>query len=152
MGKLGGNLKILLILLVLLAGCANIKEGIKGFAGVSTKVIEDNRKSAVVKTFNYGYDICYTKALKVLKRMGTYKYAEDKDKKLVAVYVSSEDTTVVGVFFKELDADNTQLEVSSPSTYARELIATRLFTSLEKSLQGEEEEEETDGKKEDKKG
>jgi len=152
MGKLGGNLKILLVLLVLSAGCANIKEGAKGFAGVSTKAIEDNRKSALVKTFNYGYVICYNKALKSLKNMGTYKYAEDKNKKLVAVYISPEDTTAVGLFFKELDANTTQIEVSSPSTYGKELIATKLFTALDKALQGKDEEEETNGKKEDKKG
>jgi len=151
MEKLGVNLKILLIFLVLLAGCTNIKEGIKGFAGISTKAIEDNRKSAMVKTFNYGYDICYNKALRVLKHMGTYMYAEDKNKKLVAVYLSREDTTAVGVFFKELDANNTQIEVSSPSTYAKELIGTRFFKGLENALEGKEEEEETNDKKEDKK-
>jgi len=152
MGKLGLNLTLLLIPLFLLSGCVGIKEGAKGFIGVSTKAIEDNRKSAVTKSFNCGYDICYFRAMKVLKKMGTYKYWEDKNKKLVAVYISTEDTTPVGVFFKELDANTTQLEVSSPSTYGKEAIARRLFTGLDNALQGKEEEEETNAKKEDKKG
>jgi len=49
---------------------------------------------------------------------------------LIAIYVSSEDTTCVGIFFTEIDANNTQVEVSSPSTSAKGDIATQLFAKL----------------------
>lgn len=136
--------------LLFLSGCATVIEGAKGVAGISTKSIEDNRKGAITKTFNYSYSICYNKALRVLKNIGTYVYSKDINKKMVAFYVSEDDTTAVGIFFKELDANTTQLEVASASTYAKELIAVRLFPALEKALSTKEEEEKSDEKKQDK--
>jgi hypothetical protein len=36
----------------------------------------------------------------------------------------------VGIFFKEIDKENTQIEVFSPSCYARDLISAKLFSAL----------------------
>jgi len=122
--------------LCLASGCATITDFPKGFLGISTKVLEDNRKDAIVKTFNQGYIACYDNVTATLKRMGAYVYAKNDLKKLIAVYVSRTDTTPVGIFFKEIDAANTQIEVSSPSKYGKETIANRIFNALE----GKEEE------------
>ncbi len=118
--------------LILINGCASIKEAAKGIAGVSTKALEDNRASAITKVFHYDYFICYTKTLDILKHIGTYIYAQDIKKHMIAVYVSEQETTPVGVFFKEIDKTNTRVEVSSPSTYAKEFISLKLFPALEK--------------------
>lgn len=114
-------------------GCSSVKEYSKGFLGVSTKVLEEGRKNAKLKTFNFDYFTAFTKALDALKNMGAYTYAKDIKKHMIAVYVSSADTTPVGIFFDEIDAANTQLEVSSPSTYAKELMANKLFKVLEQT-------------------
>jgi hypothetical protein len=119
-------------------GCASIKETAKGIAGVSTKALEDNRGSAIVKSFSYDYFTCYTKALGILEQAGAYIYEKDIKKHIIAVYVSEVDTTPVGIFFKEADAKNIQVEVSSLSTYAKELIASKLFSALELSKSLEE--------------
>jgi hypothetical protein len=126
-----------------LVGCASIIEGAKGIAGVSTKVLEDNRKSAITKTFNCDYFTCYTTTLDIVKRIEAYIYVQDIKKHMIAIYVSSEDTTPVGLFFKEIDKNNTQVEVSSPSTYAREFISEKAFPVLDKTITLEELEEET---------
>ena len=118
-------------------GCATIKEAAKCVKGVSTKVLEDGRKDAIKKTFNCDHSICYNKALEKLKQIGAYIYAEDKKQEMFAVYVSETDTTPVGIFFKEIDAKNTQIEVSSPSTYAKEFIATKISSALEPELKKE---------------
>ena len=52
---------------------------------------------------------------------------------MLALYVSQDDTTPVGIFFKEIDANNTQMEVSSPSKFAKEFIAKRVFSTFDKS-------------------
>ena len=119
-------------LLVNLSGCVAINEGVKGIRGVSTKSLEKARKDAIVKTFDYDYFTAYTKTSDILKQAGAHIYKQDIKKHLIAIYVSQTDTTAVGVFFKEIDANNTQVEVSSPSTYAKELIAEKLFSALEK--------------------
>ncbi len=122
------------LLMTSILGCATVIEGTKGFAGLSTKVLEEGRKDAIKKSFNYDFNSCYDKVKDALNRIGSYIYAKDAKKQMLAIYVSGSDTTPVGIFFKEIDATNTQIEVSSPSTYAKEFIATRVFSALEKSL------------------
>lgn len=112
-----------------LFGCAAIKEGGRCLIGVSTKDIEASRKDALSRSFNYGFNACYDKTQKILKDIGAYIYA--KNKGMIAVFVSSKDTTPVGLFFKELDASNTEIQVSSPSSYAKELIGDKVFSALE---------------------
>lgn len=120
------NFKLFLILLSFIMGCATIQEAAKGTAGVSTKVLEEGRKEAIVKRFNYDYNTCYKKIKATLQKKGSYIYAQSIKKHMIALYVSEDDTTPVGIFFKEIDANNTQIEVSSPSKFAKELIARKV--------------------------
>jgi len=107
-------------------------EGAKGFAGISTKSLEEGRKGAILKQVNYDYNTCYYKTKEFLiTHTKAYIYAQGLKKHMLAIYVSEEDTTPVGIFFKEIDAANTQIEVSSPSTYAKEFIAGKVFSILE---------------------
>lgn len=118
-------------LLINLFGCTTIKEVTKGIVGVSTKAAEDSRKDALKKTFNYDYNTCYKRVKEILIEKEAYIYMQDLRKHMLAVYVTKEDTTPVGIFFKEIDTQNTQIEVSSPSTFAKEFIGERLFLALE---------------------
>lgn len=129
---------------ITLWGCATIIEGAKGIAGVSTKVLKDNRKSAIKKIFNYDYNTCYANVEKILTHIKAYTYVKDTKKKMLAIYISKEDTTPVGIFFKEIDKTLTEIEVSSPSTYAKEFIAAKVSYYLEKLSRMQEEEEQSD--------
>lgn len=120
--------------LVTLLGCASLKEAAKGVAGVSTKVLEDGRKEAITRRFAIDYDSCYKEVTDILNRTGCYIYAQDHKKGMIAVYISEEDTTPVGVFLKVVTDKSTQIEVSSPSTYGKESIAGRVFFGLEKKI------------------
>lgn len=133
-----GHLVWVFLVLISLYGCAHITEAGKGFLGISTKILEDNRNSALKKDFNYDYFTAYTQASDILKRMETHAYAGSIKKHMIAVYLSDWDTTPVGVFFSEIGANNTRIEVSSPSTYAKEYIADKLFSVLDKKLTIEE--------------
>ena len=117
---------------ILTSGCARLTESVKGAAGISTKILEKERRDALTKNFNYDYFASYTKTLDILRQTSAYVYAQDIKKNMIAIYVSEQDTTPVGLFFKEVDAHNTQIEVASPSTYAKELIAQKVFSALEK--------------------
>lgn len=110
-------------------GCASVKEAAKGAIGISTKDIEDARRSAIKKEFKRGYDECYADSLTVLKDIGAYVYA--KNKRMIAIYVSEEDTTAAGIFFTGVDDHNTEVEVSSGSSHAKEFIAEKLFSGLD---------------------
>ncbi|MEW6101258.1 MAG: hypothetical protein AB1481_03085 [Candidatus Omnitrophota bacterium] len=121
-------------------GCTTAKEKTRGFLGISTREIEASRKDAVSETFNCSYEVCYQNAKAGLADIGAYIYTEDAAKKLIAVYVSEEDTTPVGVFFSEAGPGRTKLEVSSPSTYANELVSKKLYSYLKKALEPKVEE------------
>ncbi len=107
-------------------GCAVVKEAAKCTWGVSVKDLKDNRKDAIKQTFSYSYDECYKKVLEGLPARGSYVYARSLKDNLIAIYISEEDTTPVGVFFKAIDEKTTQIEVSSSSTYGKEFIANRV--------------------------
>jgi len=110
----------LIVLMFLILGCAGLKEGLKGFLGVSTKDLEERRTEAKVLVLNYDYFSSYHKVLDKLKENKSYIYKKTSD--LVAFYLSEEDTTPVGIFFSELDKQKTKLEISSPSSLAKEKI------------------------------
>ena len=133
-GRQAGH-RLLLVLMVLLfcCGCSvGFKEGLRGFAGVSTKVLEDNLQSAASKEFDLSYSETYSAALDILKEIKAYIYEVDNSKDLIAIYVSEQDTTPVGIFFKQVHKSRTRVLVSSPSTNAKELISGKIFTELEK--------------------
>jgi len=119
-----------LLFTVMLAGCAGAREVCKGMLGVSTKVLEDGRKDAIKKEFNYDLVTCHNKIKAILKDTGAYIYCDDVKKDMLAVYVSEEDTTPVGVFLTETSKNRTLVEVSGPSTYGKEIISKAIFESL----------------------
>ena len=115
---------------MVLLGCAGLKEKLRGVAGVSTKALEESRKDAVTKTVQRDYNTCYLMTKTILDKIKAYIYADDTRKRLIAIYVSEQDTTPVGIFFTEIDPNSTQIDVSSPSTFAKNLIAGELFSAL----------------------
>jgi hypothetical protein len=117
-----------------------MKEGIKCVRGVSTKVLEDGRKEAIKKTFDFDYATCDSKVREILKKAGVYIYADDKTEKLIAIYTSASDTTPVGIFFEVMGSNSTQVEISSPSTDAKEQLSKRIFNFLEGKPEATEEE------------
>ncbi len=136
------------LLPVFLYGCATVKEAAKGFAGVSTKVLEEGRKDGLRESFPMGYSDCYARVKDILEEkfkmksveadqeteVQSYIYAEDQQKNMIAIYLSETDTTPVGIFFSRGVDGNTLVEVSSPSTYAKELIAARIFGGIKAAL------------------
>jgi len=124
---------VLFSVFLFLSGCCGFSEAIRGFAGVSTKILEDTRKDAVTKDFNIDLDSTRSIIKAALKDGKSYIYREDHSCNLIAVYVSQTDTTPVGIFLTVLDKDNTRVEVSSPSTYGKEVISKIIFNALKGS-------------------
>jgi len=132
------------LLSTVLLGCATVKEAARGFMGVSTQVLEEKRKDALKESFAIDYDSCYGKVKDILKEKekdkdsNTYQqpyiYAEDLQKKMIAIYLSETDTTPVGIFITGQEKGHTLVEISSPSTYAKEYIANKIFTGIKKAF------------------
>lgn len=127
---------VLVAACLLLSGCAGITEGLKGIVGLSTRSLERARPAAIAEQFACSYPDCQKIVRDEVRSMGSYIYADSTRKNLIAIYVSETDTTPVGIFFTQVDEKTTRLEVSSPSSRAKELIAGRLFSRLQKKLAG----------------
>ncbi|MDP3042123.1 MAG: hypothetical protein Q8N62_05305 [Candidatus Omnitrophota bacterium] len=136
MNKRFVSIAVCYLLIMVLSGCATVKEMGKGFIGVSTQVLEEKRKDALKKSFALGYNDCYVKVKDILntKDKESSIYAEDLEKKMIAIYLSPTDTTPVGIFFTEETGASTLIEISSPSIYAKEEIANRIFTGIDTLL------------------
>jgi len=124
----------------LLIGCATVKEMGWGFLGISTKVLEDSRPGAEKETFVLDMASCYEKVKSALQENDAYIYAEKSSPKMIAVYLSVkdtapvDDTTPVGLFFSAKQPNQTLVEVSSPSMYAKEIIAKAVFGALKQYI------------------
>ena len=127
----GIKLFLLFSIFCFLSGCSGLKEAAKGFAGVSTKTLEEKREAAIKKDFSGDLVSMHDKIKDILKREGAYVYKDDLTRNLIALYISDTDTTPVGVFLTEIDKNNTRVEVSSPSTYGKEVISNIIFNSLD---------------------
>jgi len=108
------------------AGCAGLKESCRGIAGTSTKVLEDGRQNAVKRSYPADYAKCRETVDRVLAENKAYVYARSDAQKMIAFYLTDADTTPVGVFFTVRDESATDVEVSSPSRYAKESIADKI--------------------------
>ncbi len=128
---------VMIILGFLVSGCATIKDVPKGVAGLSTRVLEEKRGSAIVKNFACDYNTGYAKIKDILSRMGCYIYSDNKQKRMIAIYISEADTTAVGIFLVE-NGQALDVQVSSASTYGKEHVSSILFAALDRSLRGEE--------------
>ena len=102
-------------------------EAFKGFFAVSTRELEELKKDAMVKVFEYDYKTCYDKALAIIKKMpDTAIYVERKD--LIAVYCVCLNSTPVGIFFEEVDPAHTRVLLSSASSRAKDWVASNVFS------------------------
>lgn len=116
---------------LLLAGCASSKEAFKKAIGASTEELEQARKNALVRTFSYGYSDCYGKVEGLLKNNTSFNiYANDPQKGMIAVYYVDINTTPVGLFFKEIDASHTRVEVASQSTNAKIFMMNKVLSKI----------------------
>lgn len=102
-------------------------EVFKAFFAVSTTELEELKKDALSKVFEYDYKRCYEKTLALTEKIpDTQIYAKKKD--MIAVYCSALNSTPVGIFFEEIDASHTKVLISSASSRAKEWIASNVFS------------------------
>ena len=125
-------------LMLIFSGCARMREGVRAIAGISTREVENSRQNSIKQVFECDYFTCYAKVQDALKHIGAYVFAENKEKDLIAIYVSQQDTTPVGLFFREIDSTHTQIEISSPSSFARDTMAEKIFANLAASFYQDE--------------
>jgi len=106
---------------------ATASDVFKSFFAVSTKELEELKKEALSKTFEYDYKTCYEKTLALVEKMAdTQIYAKKKD--VIAVYCMDYNSTPAGIFFEEVDVSHTKVLISSASSRAKDWVASNIFS------------------------
>jgi len=111
---------------IIFSGCASLQESARGVLGTSVKEVEQSRNKSVKLVIPGDYNTAYESVLSELKKEGRYIYRRDRKEHLIAFYMSNENTTVAGVFLNDLGTGKTEIEIASPSSYARNLLAESL--------------------------
>lgn len=124
---------LMTVLAVMLSGCAGLKDVPATVWGSSTRVLEDKRGNAMSKTYEKGYWEVFRTAVKVLekKRFVIFKKDEVRGLMIVMGVPGAVNTTEVGVFFVELNEQQTRVELTSLSTNAKRRLAKSLFNGID---------------------
>lgn len=128
-------------LVLVLTGCASVKETAKTIWGSSTRALEDARVDAISRSFYCDIDECFDAVLTLnllnkKSEPATEKYfnvfIEDRIKSHIIVYgiPGNVDTTEVAVFFARDGADAIRIDVASLSSSAKQKTADAVFKEL----------------------
>ncbi len=99
----------------------------KGFFAISTRELEELKSSALVKIFEYDYETCYEKTLALVEKMPDTKiYVQERG--VIAVYCVALNNTPAGIFFEKVDESHTKVLISSPSSMAKDWVASNVFS------------------------
>ena len=123
---------MVLLLVVTLNGCARIQETTKVIWGSSTRALDEARSEAISKVYHCRYEECFREVMKIAELEKFVIFIKDKIKKHIVFMgiKGSVNTTEVGVFFIELNDEETRVEVSSLSTNAKKKVSEMIFPQL----------------------
>jgi len=126
---------ILFLLLSSLLGCSTLE--FSRLVGVGTKPFHEKGKVYSV-TFSKNYFVCYKETLEILKNLQANFYRGERRKNFIIAYgfnkvaAQCSESTEVAIFFIELGAFKTKVEVSSLNYYLSEFVSAELFRELNK--------------------
>lgn len=133
---------LLIILIVVFSGCAQLTETSKVVLGTSTKALEEGRIDAIKKSYSCSYQECFYAVLSLgrkeeLEPMSEDKYFDvfsnkmDKDYLVVMGVPGNVDTTEVGIFFSRRSLKAVEVEITSRSSSAKRKVAKAVFKELD---------------------
>ena len=133
--KISSGIKALIISLLILSlpGCA-LLGATCAFLGTPIKTLQQE-KIKYTKVVDKDIDYCYKNTLDLLKDWKAVVY-DKKDKLYIAaicfnkVFNNCIDTTEVAFFFKEIEANKTEIEVSSLNHRLSNFASQKLFEHL----------------------
>ena len=109
-----------LLLMFSAAGCAGFRTDITALAGTNIHDLEKAKAYGIKKTVNLGFDTAFMKIKDISNGNGLTVYQSDsKSGYLVVMGLNRQnDTTRVGIFLDPVDAEHTEITLSSLSTTA----------------------------------
>jgi uncharacterized protein YceK len=127
---------VCLICIIFLSGCSSLRNLPDYIAGTYVRQPEEGTAGRYIKIIDLPYSACFDKAEGALKEMGaSIRYKNRKKHTILAwyfdkIYDNCIDTTKVGVYFKEISPEKTQVDVACGNYGLAEFAATKLFEKL----------------------
>ena len=133
---------VFFLLLPLFTGCATLKELPKKVWGSSTQALEQARAEGVSNTFSLDYETSFNKVIEILKKMDCYIHIKNKKRHLIVAmkFQGPDDTTEVGIFFREKDPQVTEIELSCLSSSLLNYASEKIFSMMDKIDENKKEE------------
>lgn len=125
-----------IIVMALLSGCCSLKNLPDYIAGTYVNQPEEGTPGRYIKAVDLPYPASFERAEKALEEMGaSIRYKNKKKHTILAWYFDKMydkciDTTKVGVYFKELSPEKTQIDVACGNYGLAEFVAAGLFEKL----------------------
>ncbi|MEA3485378.1 MAG: hypothetical protein U9R03_01580 [Candidatus Aerophobetes bacterium] len=129
-----------ILILFLVFGHTDPVEVTKQIIGISTKSLEKEQPGGESKVFDCNYNFCYEETLEVLKEMGVYVFLENKkEHSIIAmnfdkIFKKCINTTEVGIFFKEMENEQTKIDVTCANPNLVKFASEEIFSRLKKKL------------------
>ena len=125
-----------IVLILPLSGCASVADPLKMIWGSSTKALQEARADSISKTYPCHFDECFDAVLKIAGEEKYKVFMKDRVKGLIDVIgvKGNVNTTEVGIFLDELNADQTKIDIASLSTTAKTKVARAVFDGLDKKF------------------
>ena len=131
---------IVIISCIYISGCAWVVDFPRTAWGSSIRVLSDKRSDAETQTFSCKKEVCFEIVEALTLPHGVKDENDDKfvlfandprGRYLIVMDVpGSVNTTEVGIFFDELEAGQTKVDISSLSSRAKQAVAEIVFTKL----------------------
>ena len=120
-----------------LSGCCSIKNLPDYIAGTYVKQPEEGTPGRYIETFDYPYPICFEKVIDTLKELGVpVRYKSMRKRMILAwyfnkIYGRTIDTTKVGIYFKKITSEKTQVDVACGNYGLAKFASEKIFQELQ---------------------
>ena len=124
----------LLVLVIAFSGCTRY------ILGTYVRQPKEGEEGNYGRVFVCSYPECYQMSQEVLKDMGVLIFYKNEKEHYISamyfdrIYNKCIDTTEVGIFFKEIDENATQINVACGNYGLAEFAADRIFSGLDEKL------------------
>ncbi len=126
----------LMLIVLLLSGCALIKDTPRTIIGYSFRDLESRREGALYQTYEGSLVDCYHAILMIAKEQKYTIYYQNLEKALVVLMdvPGAVNTTEVGLFLEVLENGRVKVEIASRSSFAKKTVANAFFDQIHKYL------------------
>ncbi|MFH1655744.1 MAG: hypothetical protein ABH954_03950 [Candidatus Omnitrophota bacterium] len=128
------NFAIYFVILIVFSGC------IGNIVGTDVRQPKEGQKGRYSQSFNCSFPACYEGVQEILQEMRVLIFYKNQKKRMISamyfssIYKNCNDTTEVGIFFKEIASGKTQIDVICGNYNLAKFASEQIFSQLKERL------------------